>query len=82
MIFRLLTKYSSSVGDKKLADCEFLITSLRQIAPFLDVEGEISVLDTLDVLQKMVIDKFYASTQAYFRYLSLDIHNGNVSSYI
>lgn len=78
MIFGLLIKYSSSIGDQKLIDCSFLSTSLRQVAPFLDAEGESTVLETLDVLQKMVIDKFYASAQAYFRYLSLDIHNSNV----
>lgn len=81
MIFGLLIKYSSSIGDQKLIDCNMIRSSLRQVVPFLDAEGEFVVIETLDVLQKMVIDKFYASAQSYFRYLSLDIHNGNVSGY-
>lgn len=81
MVFGLLIKYSASVGEKKLADCSPFITGLRQILPSIDTNSESRILNTLDALQKMIIHKFYASAQSYFRYLSLDIHNNSVSRY-
>lgn len=67
-------KYSSAVGDKELSDFDALNTDLKQLTPFLEANGQAIIVGTLNVLQQMVVGKFYASAQAYFRYLSLDIH--------
>lgn len=75
MIFGLLLKYSTAVGDKELSDFDALNTDLKQMAPFLESNGQAIIAGTLNVLQQMIIGRFYASAQAYFRYLSLDIHN-------
>ncbi|KAI8636905.1 hypothetical protein BD408DRAFT_425387 [Parasitella parasitica] len=74
-IFSVLLKYSSAVGDKELSDFDALNTDLKQLTPFLESDSQAIILDTLNVLQQMIIGKFYASAQAYFRYLSLDIHS-------
>ncbi|CEP17686.1 hypothetical protein [Parasitella parasitica] len=74
-IFSLLLKYSSAVGNKELSEFDALNTDLGQLTPFLESNDQKIIKDTLDALQKMIISKFYASAQAYFRYLSLDIHN-------
>ena len=79
MIFGLLIKYSSSVGEEPLAANTSVASALHQIVPSLSVEHQKGIFEILDTLQKMVIEKFNASAEAYFRYLSLDIHNNNVS---
>jgi hypothetical protein len=78
MILGLLPKYSSSIGENDLTHCESLAKELKQIAPFLDEVGEGLILQTLNVLHQTTVSKFYASAEAYFRYLSLDIHNDTV----
>jgi hypothetical protein len=78
MIFSLLIKYSPLVGNGKLAESTSFTAALHPILSFLTTEDETDIIETLDVLQKMVIDKFYASAQAYFCYLSLNIHNNTV----
>lgn len=75
MIFALLLKYSSAVGEKELSDFDALNTDLKQLTPSLESNSQAVIIGTLNVLQQMIVGKFYASTQAYFRYLSLDIHN-------
>ncbi|KAI8090817.1 hypothetical protein BDF21DRAFT_412239 [Thamnidium elegans] len=79
-ILGLLFKYSVSIGDQKLVDCTSFTTSLHQIVPFLDENNESCILKILEELQNMIIHKFYASAQSYFRYLSLDIHNNNAQN--
>ncbi|KAG1138010.1 hypothetical protein G6F37_010859 [Rhizopus arrhizus] len=74
MIFELLINYSSSIGNDSSSSCHSLVNGLRQLVPFLKPENETNIIAIYDILHKMVIDKFYASAQAYFRYLSLDIH--------
>lgn len=74
-VFALLLKYSSAVGEKELADFDALSTDLKQLTPFLEPNDQAMIVGALNVLQQMIIGKFYASAQAYFRYLSLDIHN-------
>ncbi|GAN02379.1 hypothetical protein MAM1_0021c01822 [Mucor ambiguus] len=74
-IFALLLKYSSAVGDRELSDVDELNSDLKQLVPFLESNGQAIIVGALNVLQQMIIGKFYASAQAYFRYLSLDIHN-------
>lgn len=78
MILSLLPKYSPSTSEKDLKNCENLAKELKQIAPFLDKAGEDLILQTLNVLHQMTVSKFYASAEAYFRYLSLDIHDDSV----
>jgi hypothetical protein len=78
MILGLLLKYSSSTGEKDLIYCESLTRELKQIAPFLDQASESLILQTLNDLHQMTVSKFNASAEAYFRYLSLDIHNDSV----
>ncbi|KAL7335617.1 hypothetical protein PS15p_201064 [Mucor circinelloides] len=75
MIFALLLKYSSAVGEKELSDFDALNIDLKQLTPFLESNNQAAIIGTLNVLQQMIVGKFYASAQAYFRYLSLDIHN-------
>lgn len=75
MVFGLLLKYSTAVGDKELSDFDALNTDLKQMTPFLESNGQAIIAGTLNVLQQMIIGRFYASAQAYFRYLSLDIHD-------
>jgi hypothetical protein len=78
MIFELLINYSSSIGNDSSSSCHSLVSGLRQLVPFLKPENETNIISIYDILHKMVIDKFYASAQAYFRYLSLDIHISHV----
>ncbi|KAI9470908.1 MAG: hypothetical protein EXX96DRAFT_603026 [Benjaminiella poitrasii] len=74
-IFGLLIKYSSSVGKNDIMNHEGLANELHQATPFLSSTDEYIIIETLNTLQEIVIEKFRASAQAYFRYLSLDIHN-------
>lgn len=68
------------MGCEKLIDNSSFTAALHEITSFLSAQDQTNVIETLDVLQKMVIDKFHASAQAYFCYLSLNIHNNMVSS--
>ncbi|RCH98888.1 Serine/threonine-protein kinase smg1 [Rhizopus azygosporus] len=74
MIIDLLLKYSSSTGSSSISSSQSFMSNLRQLVPFLKPDNETSIVTTLEKLQKIIIDKFQASAQAYFRYLSLDIH--------
>lgn len=51
------------------------MNELQQIVTFEAPSDQTAVFNTLDTLQNMAIEKFHASTQAYFRYLSLGIHS-------
>ena len=74
MIIDLLLKYSSSTGSSSISSSQSFMSNLRQLVPFLKPDNETAIVTTLEKLQRIIIDKFQASAQAYFRYLSLDIH--------
>lgn len=82
MIFTLLLKYSTTVDDKELSNSDALNTELKQLTPFLETSGQSVIINILNVLHRMIIGNFYASAQAYFRYLSLDIHNQQRVSFV
>ncbi|KAI8979953.1 hypothetical protein BDB01DRAFT_798216 [Pilobolus umbonatus] len=79
-ILNLFSKQFSSIGGNTISSNQTFISHLRQLAPSLNHWNELNILTSLDTLYKSVIHKFSSSAQAYFRYLSLDIHNESSDS--
>ncbi|KAI9280466.1 hypothetical protein BY458DRAFT_584368 [Sporodiniella umbellata] len=73
-LFGLLKKHSPSIEENNCMSCFPLMNGIRQAVPFLKPENEAGIVHVLDTLHKMIIDKLYASAQAYFHFLSLEIH--------
>ncbi|OBZ86292.1 Serine/threonine-protein kinase SMG1 [Choanephora cucurbitarum] len=72
-LFGLFLKYSPSFNSEE-SSFEAFASELQQVVPDLDSSKKVAVMETIKTLHNTIVDKFRSSAEAYFRYLSLDIH--------
>ncbi|KAI8353363.1 hypothetical protein BD560DRAFT_357697 [Blakeslea trispora] len=73
-LFNLFLKYSPLLTNESSSSFEAFASELKQAVPSLDSSKEDTVMNIFKTLQTTIVDKFRSSAEAYFRYLSLDVH--------
>ncbi|KAI8975372.1 hypothetical protein BDF20DRAFT_836780 [Mycotypha africana] len=80
-IFSIWNKHSSHSGsEENLTHLDSLTAEICKLLPSYDQTEIEDVMSTLKTVQDMVLNNFHASTDAYFRYLSLATSKKNDAS--